>query len=148
MKKFKFKLEPFLKLKKLEEKNKMVELSKVAQEAENQQIEINNYYEKSGILLSEEAIKMREGIFDLSYQIIMQNYFYNMKKRKEIAERKMLEIEMRLKKKQDEMIIARKNRRVIEIIKEKKWENYCYETGREEIQLLDEQYNRKKVRLS
>ena len=63
---------------------------------------------------------MRQGKFDVQYTRVLQNYFYVLEKRRIVAERRIEELQGELKKRQDIANEARKNRRVIEILRENK----------------------------
>ena len=138
MKKFKFKLEGFLKLRHIEEQKKMAELASVIGRVESEKNEISNYFDESRRLLREEALKARDGVFDMQYSRALMNYFYVLEKKRKVAERNIEELQQELLQKQQEANFARRNRRVIELVKEKKQREHQKQVLDEENKMLDE----------
>lgn len=138
MKRFKFKLETYLKLKKLEEQNKMADLATVVGKIEAQRSEVTNYFSESNRLLSEEAQKIRQGEFDIKYTKDLQNYFYLLERRRRVAERTIESLGEELADKQALANAARKKRRVIEILKENIKKEHQKAVDDEESKNLDE----------
>lgn len=138
MKRFKFKLETYLKLKKLEEQNKMADLAMVIGKIEAERAEVENYFSESNRLLSEEAQKVRRGEFDIKYTKDLQNYFYLLERRRRVAERAVEALDEELAEKQAAANAARKKRRVIEILKENIKKEHQKAVDEEESKNLDE----------
>lgn len=138
MKRFKFKLETYLKLKKLEEQNKMAGLATVIGKIEAQKVEVTNYFSESNRLLGEEAQKIRRGEFDIKYTKDLHNYFYLLERRRRVAERTIESLSEELAEKQAIANAARKKRRVIEILKENMKKEHQKAVDDEESKNLDE----------
>lgn len=141
MKRFRFKLESYLKLQQIEEKKRLAELAVVAGEVSKQQNEIKRYYQESDLWLSKTATLKVDGVLthgQLEERRMLYSYLEQLKKKSIIAERKMEELRDQLKQKQDAVVQARKKRRTIEIIKEKKWDEYREGLRKEEQANLDE----------
>ena len=138
MKRFKFKLETYLKLKKLEEQNKMADLATVISKIEAQKVEVTNYFSESNRLLGEEAQKIRRGEFNIKYTKDIQNYFYLLERRRRVAERTIESLGEELAEKQAIANAARKKRRVIEILKENIKKEHQKAVDDEESKNLDE----------
>ncbi|MDH5719417.1 MAG: hypothetical protein OEZ13_02235 [Spirochaetia bacterium] len=133
-----------MKLKELEEKTALTDLSKTVSEVEKINNHIRQYNIESTRISYNEADKLRMGQYDAKFQKMASLYLNMLKKKKNIAERRYIEIEPILQRKREKVIETRKKKRVIEIIKEKKEREYKYEIAREEIKFLDEQFVRNK----
>ena len=138
MKKFKFKLEAFLKVKKFEEMQRMQDLAKVLGELETEKSQVRDYFSESKKLLEEESRKSREGNFNFYFHQATQRYLAALQIKKKVAEGKIVEILERVKVKQDIANKARKDRRVIEILKERREKKHNYENFKQENLMLDE----------
>lgn len=144
MKKFKFALDGYLKVRKIEERKKMTELAEVLNEVNiyrNQQAE---YKSKSHELLLAQHKMLGEGKLDPTFQYRANAYISALRKRSELAEEKIAGMSEELEKRQAALLEARKNRRVIEILKEKKAEEYKYQVSKLSVTEMDE-FNQKIV---
>lgn len=142
MKKFKFTLEAQLKLKKLAEQKRMAELAQVSGQVSRLQGQIDFFHSRTRELLNEESKKMNQNKFDIHFHQDMQLFFTRMRQNSEFAEKKIEELRPELEKRQAALRDARKNRRLLEVLKEKQLEEHRKEVIREEIKELDEFNNR------
>ena len=140
MKRFDFKLEPLYKLRKNIEKKKQAEVA-----------ELSALYnkEKEGkdncILKINDGIKIVDSIEDTSEMINMSIYLgeYMLALNSQIAihDRKMSEIGIELRRRQNILQEATRQRRAVEILKEKKMLEYKKLMNKEEQSKLDEWKN-------
>ncbi len=135
MKKFRFGMEGFLKLKKMEEDRKVGELAGVIGRIERERSTIRSYQDKVAYYLTDEKAKT---VHNLNDMIMIRDYLGEMNKKRKIAERNIKNMQTELREKQKAAADARKNRRVIEILKEKKYSEYLYDLSVEEGKNLDE----------
>lgn len=141
MKKFQFPLEGYLKIKKIEEDKKMGELATVIGKIEREKEEINTYYSDMELYLKDK----KSGFYNnVNNTVMIYEYLNQLDKKRKVAQRNIDSMQDELKDKQLKANEARKNRRVIEILKEKKMEQYQYEVYQAENKELDEFNNRRK----
>ena len=140
MKRFDFKLEPLYKLRKNIEKKKQAEVAEVSALYNKEREGKDNC-----ILKINDGIKIVDSIEDSSEMINMSIYFgeYMLALNSQIAihDRKMSEIGIELRKRQDILQEATKQRRAVEILKEKKLLEYKQLMNKEEQSKLDEWKN-------
>ena len=140
MKRFDFKLEPLYKLRKNIEKKKQAEVADVSALYNKERESKDNC-----ILKINDGIKIVDSIEDSSEMINMSIYFgeYMLALNSQIAihDRKMSEIGIELRKRQDILQEATKQRRAVEILKEKKMLEYKKLMNKEEQSKLDEWKN-------
>ncbi|WP_295295980.1 flagellar export protein FliJ [uncultured Brachyspira sp.] len=140
MKRFDFKLEPLYKLRKNIEKKKQAEVAEVSALYNKEREGKDNC-----ILKINDGIKIVDSIEDSSEMINMSIYFgeYMLALNSQIAihDRKMSEIGIELRRRQDILQEATKQRRAVEILKEKKMLEYKKLMNKEEQSKLDEWKN-------
>ena len=140
MKRFDFKLEPLYKLRKNIEKKKQADVAEVSALYNKEREGKDNC-----ILKINDGIKIVDSIEDSSEMINMSIYFveYMLALNSQIAihDRKMSEIGIELRKRQDILQEATKQRRAVEILKEKKMLEYKKLMNKEEQSKLDEWKN-------
>lgn len=140
MKRFDFKLEPLYKLRKNIEKKKQAEVAEVSALYNKEREGKDNC-----ILKINDGIKIVDSIEDSSEMINMSIYFgeYMLALNSQIAihDRKMSEIGIELRRRQDILQEAAKQRRTVEILKEKKMLEYKKLMNKEEQSKLDEWKN-------
>ncbi|MEI0580668.1 flagellar FliJ family protein [Brachyspira pilosicoli] len=140
MKRFDFKLEPLYKLRKNIEKKKQAEVAEVSALYNKEKEGKDNC-----ILKINDGIRIVDSIEDSSEMINMSIYFgeYMLALNSQIAihEVKMSEIGAELRKRQDILQEATKQRRAVEILKEKKLLEYKKLMNKEEQSKLDEWKN-------
>jgi len=147
MKRFRFALEGYLKVKKAKEQEKLGELAKVMRRVNvfrEQQQEFDDQY--SSMLQSQRQTFLQKTvpIADLKD---MYDYLGALRRRKDTATMRIADMEGEVSEKRNAYNSARKDRRVIEIIREKKWNTHKAELEKEEIRFLDE-FNQAKKRAS
>lgn len=140
MKRFDFKLEPLYKLRKNIEKKKQAEVAEVSALYNKEKEGKDNC-----ILKINDGIKIVDSIEDTSEMINMSIYLgeYMLALNSQIAihEVKMSEIGVELRKRQDILQEATRQRRAVEILKEKKLLEYKKLMNKEEQSKLDEWKN-------
>ena len=140
MKRFDFKLEPLYKLRKNIEKKKQAEVAEVSALYNKEKEGKDNC-----ILKINDGIKIVDSIEDSSEMINMSIYLgeYMLALNSQIAihDRKMSEIGIELRRRQDILQEATKQRRAVEILKEKKMLEYKKLMNKEEQSKLDEWKN-------
>lgn len=140
MKRFDFKLEPLCKLRKNIEKKKQTEVAEVSALYNKEKEGKDNC-----ILKINDGIKIVDSIEDSSKMINMSIYLgeYMLALNSQIAihDRKMSEIGIELRKRQDILQEATRQRRAVEILKEKKLLEYKKLMNKEEQSKLDEWKN-------
>jgi len=138
MKKFKFHLEGYLKVKKVKEQQKLGELAQVMGK-------VNVYRERQQAFDSEynamlqaqraEFISKPVPITELRN---MYEYLGALRVRKDSATRQITELEPELAAKRDAYNAARKERRVVEIMRERRFGEFKAALEKEEMQFFDE----------
>lgn len=140
MKRFDFKLEPLYKLRKNIEKKKQAEVAEVSALYNREKEGKDNC-----ILKINDGIKIVDSIEDSSEMINMSIYLgeYMLALNSQIAihDRKMSEIGIELRRRQDILQEATRQRRAVEILKEKKLLEYKKLMNKEEQSKLDEWKN-------
>ncbi|PLV63143.1 flagellar FliJ family protein [Brachyspira pilosicoli] len=140
MKRFDFKLEPLYKLRKNIEKKKQAEVAEVSALYNKEKEGKDNC-----ILKINDGIKIVDSIEDTSEMINMSIYLgeYMLALNSQIAihDRKMSEIGIELRKRQNVLQEATRHRRAVEILKEKKLLEYKKLMNKEEQSKLDEWKN-------
>lgn len=138
MKKFKFALEGYLKVKKAKEQQKLGDLAKVMRK-------VNVFREQQQAFDSEYSSMLQAQRGDFLAKPIpiaqlkdMYDYLGALKRRKDTAERHITDMQPEVAEKRTVYNAARKDRRVIEIMREKKWDAHRAEAEKEEMKFLDE----------
>ena len=140
MKRFDFKLEPLYKLRKNIEKKKQAEVAEVSALYNKEKEGKDNC-----ILKINDGIKIVDSIEDSSKMINMSiylgEYMLALNSQMAIHDRKMSEIGIELRKRQNVLQEATRQRRAVEILKEKKLLEYKKLMNKEEQSKLDEWKN-------
>lgn len=138
MKKFKFALEGYLKVKKAKEQEKLGELAKLMRK-------VNVFREQQQAFDSQYSTMLQAQRNDFVAKSIpitqlkdMYDYLGALRLRKDTATRHIADMEGEVAEKRNAYNAARKDRRVVEIIREKKWHEYKLEAEKEELKFLDE----------
>ncbi len=138
MKKFKFKLEGYLKVKKAREQQKLGELAKVMGRVNvyrEQQQAFDSEYNSMLQAQRAEFVSKPVPIGDLRD---MYEYLGALRRRKDSATRQIADLEPELAVKRDAYNEARKERKVIEIMRERRLSDYKVALEKEEMQFFDE----------
>lgn len=140
MKRFDFKLEPLYKLRKNIEKKKQAEVAEVSALYNKEKEGKDNC-----ILKINDGIKIVDSIEDTSEMINMSiylgEYMLALNSQMAIHDRKMSEIGIELRKRQNVLQETTRQRRAVEILKEKKLLEYKKLMNKEEQSKLDEWKN-------
>ncbi len=142
MKRFKFKLDPYLKQKQFEEKKKMLELAEIMQKVNPYHVAVEEYASETKRILSEESQKFRSGHFDPKSYRYVQDYFRSIVRKKQILKGHADELKEVVAHRRNALNQARKSRRSLEILKEHRYAEYKKKISKEEIEELDE-FNQK-----
>ncbi len=147
MKKFKFALAGYLKVKKAKEQAKLGELAQVMRK-------VNVFREQQQAFDSQYSTMLQAQRQDFLGKEIpitqlrdMYDYLGALRQRKDTATRNIAAMEGEVSEKRTAYNAARKDRRVIEIIRERKWTEHRAEVEKEEVKFLDE-FNQARKRVS
>lgn len=138
MKKFKFALEGYLKVKKSREQEKLGELAQVMRKVNvfrDQQQAFDSQY---SALLQAQRSEFRGKSIPIAQLRDMYDYLGALRQRKDTATRHIADLEPEVADKRNAYNLARKDRRVVEILRERKMESYKAEAAKEEQNFLDE----------
>lgn len=137
MKRFNFKLEPLYKLRKNIEKKKQAEVAEVSAQYNKEREGKDNC-----IFKIEDSVKIVDAIEDekemMNMSLYLGDYIMALNSQIGIHEDNMSIIGIELKKRQEILQEATKNRRAVEILKEKKLAEYKKLINKEEQSKLDE----------
>jgi len=145
MKKFKFKLEPLLKIRRFEEKQKYVEFSKILLKYNETNFEIQNADTVRIANLKKESVHMTQNRFDLSSVVTTRNYLKQIAMKKSVAERKKTDLTGEYQSRLNAANQSRIQRKTLEILKEKKLKVYNDELNQAEVKMLDD-FNQSRMR--
>lgn len=122
----------------------MTELAEVLKQVNVYRTQQAEYRSESATLLQDQHNLLIHGKLDPIFQARANQYLSALRKRSDIAEKRIEDLKPELEKRQKALLDARKNRRVIEILKEKKIEEHKYHLNKNAIHELDE-FNQKKL---
>ena len=146
MKKFRYKLDPLLKIRKFQEKQEFANYGRILGEINKYSEKIQETVFRKNDFADQERKNMQKGVFNISDKILAQDYYLQLKKIRIQAEKNIEtrkdETEM-LRKKAEK---ARQHRKVLEILREKKYGEYQLELAKVEYTNLDE-FNQRKKRM-
>jgi flagellar FliJ protein len=134
---FRFRLENVLRYRKLIEEIKEKELASIRAQIHRQKQKIE-LLEKEHTNIINELKLMKQKTFDLSAVRIYQSYLSFLKRRIMYEKDVLALLYQKEKKKLEEYIEARKNTRVLERLKERRFAQWQYEVDREEQKFLDD----------
>ncbi len=144
MKKFKFSLEAYLRLKTIEERKCMIHLSKITSKlGEIKQAEKNYILENQAILLAE-AQKLQNNILDTKYYIMANTYLDSLRIKKEALENKYQSLSHELSQRQANLLQATSEKKNILKYKEQEKRNYIEQRGKYEQEEMDAFNSRQK----
>ncbi|MBV6494387.1 MAG: hypothetical protein LDLANPLL_02420 [Turneriella sp.] len=138
MKKFKFALEGYLKVKKAHEQRKLGELAQVMRRVNayrEEQQAFNNQYNS---MLQTQQDHFRTQETRINQVKDMYDFLAALKRRSDNATRQLEQMEGEVTEKRNAYNAARKDRRVVEILRERKVAEHKQEHEREEQKILDE----------
>lgn len=138
MKKFQFRLQTLLDIRISKEHAIKAELAMLIAK-QNEEIamqedyrkKIKEYYDK----LSK---KMRDGTFSYSEALMCERFAYNAQKAIDLSKKRVEQMQPEIDRVRQKLIQASKERKVVERLKEKKYEEYMYQFNREMGKELDD----------
>ncbi len=136
MKKFNFRLEPVLRLKKIREDQKLKELSELVAEVNRRQFEIEGNESKIHSL-SSTALSGAQDLREYSY---LQTYMRQLLTRNGELQTEIHSFDAPVEKKRAEVTEARKEKKVIELLKENRFREYMNLYRRGERIQAEEQF--------
>lgn len=141
MKKFRFKLEPFLKLKEMAEKQKLYELAQVTGQIDKNNQIIEFYYSESERLGKQLNVKIADS--RISMFQLTQHYLMGLRQKMQVAERENLQLQDELQKRQAALTQARREKKTVEVLKKRRYEEYKATVLKEELAEIDDHNNKR-----
>lgn len=138
MKKFRFHLESYLKLKKVREQQKLGDLAKVMNKVNVFRSQQQSFEKEYDHLLRQQREKFLRESLPIESVREMYDYLAALRQRRDTATRNIAQLEGEVSEKREAYNAARRDRRVIEILKEKRLVEHRAAAEREEIALMDE----------
>lgn len=138
MKKFRFHLESYLKLKKAREQQKLGELAKVMNKVNTFRAQQQKFDDEYSELLRRQRERFMQETVSLDNVRAMYDYLGALRARRDTATRQIARLEPELQEKRTAYNAARKERRVIEILREKRRAEHMAAFEREDIATMDE----------
>ena len=137
MKKFIFRLDQVLKIRALEERIQQKEFSKVKSQHLNAVKNLENIYIDRKETVESLKNQERKG-FNQTIYLSHMRYIEKLNLDVDIQRINIGKIEIELKKEREKLLNIIKKRKSLENLKEKKYEEYLYETNAEEQKVMDE----------
>jgi flagellar protein FliJ len=138
MKRFKFQLEGYLKVKKAKEQQKLGELARVVSRVNIYKEQQQAFDDQYNTMLNAQRAEFMTKAVPINHVRDMYEYLGALRLRKDTATRQIAGIEPELAEKRNAYNAARKDRRVIEIMRERKLSEHKLATEKEDLQFLDE----------
>ena len=143
VKKFKFKLQTYLNLKELEEKKQFMLLSRIVQNI-NRADETSRFFQKEHSRFIDRAVKeFKQQKLNVSHYKIVNQYFRDLKKKEKLVQEQADALQNELLQKQQDVLEASKNKKLITILKNKEYEKYRKRILKLEQEVIDECNRRK-----
>lgn len=138
MKKFEFRLQKLMDMRISKEHAIKAELAKLVAK-QNAETEMQkNYRQRINDHYSKLSVKMRDGTFTYSEALMCERFAYNAQKAIELSQKRVEQMQPEMQKVRERLIQASKDRKVVERLKEKKYEEYMYQYNREMSNELDD----------
>lgn len=138
MRRFRFKLEALLGLRKVREKEVQTELSKLLNIQNIERTKQVNYQQQIAGEHRKLNEKIQDGMYSYSEAIVFERFVEFANRVIKNAQDKIDSMEPGIQKVRDRLIEVSKERKVIERLKEKKWQEYREELNREEAKENDD----------
>lgn len=138
MKKFRFHLESYLKLKKVKEQQKLGDLARVMGKVNIFRAQQQAFEDEYNHLLNLQRNRFLAEATPIKTVREMYEYLGALRQRRDTATRNIAQLEPELAEKRDAYNAARKERRVVEILREKRWKEYQSALEKEDISFMDE----------
>ncbi|MCX8123889.1 MAG: flagellar export protein FliJ [Spirochaetes bacterium] len=138
MKKFEFRLQKLLDLRISKEHAIKAELAGLIAK-QNAEIALQqDYKRKIKEYYNRLSNKMRQGTFSYSEALMCERFAYNAEKAIALSQRRVEQLQPEIDKVRQRLLQASKERKVVERLKEKKYEEYMYQYNREMAKELDD----------
>lgn len=138
MKKFEFRLQTLLDLRISKEHAIKAELARLIAK-QNSEIALQQDYERRvKEYYTRLSVNMRQGIFSYSEALICERFAYNAQKAIELSQKRVEQMQPEIEKVRQRLLQASKERKVVERLKERKYEEYVYQYNREMGKELDD----------
>lgn len=138
MKKFEFRLQTLLDLRISKEHAIKAELAKLIAR-QNAEIALQEDYKRRvREYYARLSANMRQGTFSYSEALMCERFAYNAEKVIELSQKRVEQMQPEIEKVRQRLIQASKERKVVERLKEKKYEEYMYQYNREMGKELDD----------
>jgi flagellar FliJ protein len=144
MKKFKYKLDQLLKIRKFQEKREFANYAVVLGRVNKLQADIIASAGHHKDLMHIERGNMLRGKFDFNDMLLAQEYKKKLNLIKDASLKKIESMKSEFESLRNKAEDARKNRRILEILREKKHQVYEKELEKNEFKQIDEFNQRKK----
>jgi flagellar protein FliJ len=131
MKKFKFKLQRLLDIREAKEKEIQNELAALLHIQNLERIRQNDYRRKISEEHEKFASRIKGGKFSYSESLMFERFIAFAHRVIEVAQEMIEEMEPEIQKVRDRLIEASKEKKVVERLKKKKWNEFMYEYNRE-----------------
>ncbi len=138
MKKFYFKMDPLIRIRAFEEKLKYAEYAKTLGEVNRNNMTVESVNEKRQKMLMRERKEMLNERFDLGRMVRMDTYLREMERKKLVAISANEKLKERFEETRLAAETARKKRRILEILREKREAAHEAEVEYRAMQELDE----------
>jgi len=138
MKKFQFRLQTLLDIRISKEHAIKAELAMLIAK-QNEEIAMQEEYRrKVKEHYNKLSKKMRDGTFSYSEALMCERFAYNAQKAIDLSKKRVEQMQPEIDRVRQKLIQASKERKVVERLKEKKYEEYMYQFNREMGKELDD----------
>jgi len=138
MKKFEFRLQTLLDLRISKEHAIKAELARLIAK-QNAEIALQQDYKRRvKEYYARLSANMRKGTFSYSEALMCERFAYNAQKAIELSQKRVEQMQPEIEKVRQRLIQASKERKVVERLKERKYEEYMYQYNREMGKELDD----------
>ena len=136
MKRFKFNLEGYLKIKDIQEKKRILEFAKVNKIFTQHQLSIDEYKQASIDLIKEDANEFKTANLSLADKHYRSLYLLQLKTKMEVSKNNMELVKIELGEKQKLLLEASKEKKVIEVLKNNRMaEHYKKQQNKEQEEI-------------
>jgi flagellar FliJ protein len=138
MKKFQFRLQTLLDIRISKEHAIKAELAMLIAK-QNEEIAMQEEYRKKiKEYYNKLSKKMRDGTFSYSEALMCERFAYNAQKAIDLSKKRVEQMQPEIDRVRQKLMQASKERKVVERLKEKKYEEYMYQFNREMGKELDD----------
>ncbi|MBO8127198.1 MAG: flagellar export protein FliJ [Firmicutes bacterium] len=137
MRKFTFTLESVLQVKYRLEERVRAELADTQSRLVEAQQALRRLSQEKG-RHQKEMVRIQQGALDIGSLLLAQDYLAQLNRRIQDQQEVIAQIEAELDRKREELVEAQRERKSLEILKDKQWQEYQKAVQREEQLFLDE----------